>query len=128
MSRWILALDRYAPYVVIGGSLLLLLGLAVLAWAQSPAPSCEVQVQDQYRQLVTDQVLAAAPAGQTVELSQQLGAMIAQLRIVTTKYYRKVQQGLELDEQVAGRDEQIRQLRQQVQTLNAEIQDLKHPK
>ena len=110
--------------------LLLCLALAGPAGSQAPAPAptCDSLLSEQYRQLVTDQVLAAAPASQPAEMPQQLGAIIAQLRIVTMQYYKKLQQALEAEGQVASRDEQIRQLRQQVQMLSAELAEMKQAK
>jgi hypothetical protein len=114
------------PRALIGVVCVAMSGVALSQPAVSP--SCEGLLVDHYRQLVQDQVLAGSPPGQSAELPQQLGAIVAQLRIVTTQYYKKLQQALESEGQVASRDEQIRQLRQQVQTLSAEVESFKHPK
>lgn len=101
-----------------------------LVWSQGagsppPVPACETVAGEQYRLLVTDQLLPPAQPGQTLTPAQQLTMIASQLRIVTTQYNTKLQQLLITEGNVAVREEQLRQLRESHAVLQAEVEKLK---
>jgi hypothetical protein len=120
--------------VVLGGVVgMALIFSAIVIWAQTPPPheACDIQVGEQYRQLVTDQVLT--PQTPATTWGPQLVAMTTQVRTLLTRYQIKDQQAKLAEDQLATFVEQLRQerllsaaLRQQVADGQAEVAQLKN--
>ena len=109
-----------------GRTITLLALTSAFAFSQpAPTPTCDALLTEQYRQLVTDQVLAAV---QGAEMPQQLGAITTQLRAVTLQYYEKVQQVLAVEGQAARQRIELQSLRQQLSAREAELAELRQAK
>lgn len=107
---------RLLPIALLG---LVLGGSGALVGATSP-PACELQLQDQYKGLVHEQL--TPPVEGWVA---QLTALVSQVRIGRTSYDIKKQQAELAEQNVAQLLEQLRLARQQQQGLQVEIDRLK---
>lgn len=86
------------------------------------APSCEAQVQEQYRKLTTDGLLAPSTAQQW---GPQLAAIIHKVRLARNQYELKKQQAEVYEQNVVELAEQLRQAREQVTALQADVEKLR---
>jgi hypothetical protein len=91
-------------------SLTLLVALSP-AWGESPAPAptCEQQVQEQYRSLSTDNLVPQATAPQW---GPQLTAIVTQLRVRSNQYELKKNQAEIAEQNWLQTNEQLRLSRQ----------------
>jgi hypothetical protein len=120
--------------VIVGG----LVVLGCLGWvafgahllqAQAPPPpvTCEQEVVNQYRQLVTDQQIPAETLGATTGSWQgPLTAISTELRVVIRQFNGQLQKALTAENQTARLAETLRQMRQREMELMGTIQALKN--
>src|SRR5262245_13628425 len=110
MSRWWL------------NGFLSMLGLwTALAWSQTPGvPGCETSLAQEYRILVSEDLLPAA-ASPLPSWGAQLTALVTQVRILTTHFDAKRAQADHAERAWAEGREQIRQLQQTVAQLRSEL-------
>jgi TolA-binding protein len=110
---------------------LALLGAWVVVRAQQPpqqaAVTCEMQLGEAYRQLVTEQIVA--PGRPATTWQEQLTTLATELRTLLTQQQIEAQQHGQQDRQQTRTLAQVvegnRQLQQQVQTLTQQLADLK---
>lgn len=111
-----------ATWMSILGGLCTLLGSALL-WGQAlPQASCDSQVQEQYRQLVADQILSAS----AVSWGDQLTSITGELRLSKTQLELKQGQLSQAERNLAVLVERQRQLTQVQARLQAEVEQLKN--
>lgn len=107
----------------------LLLSTASLAQVSDPAErtaaACEQQVQEQYRQLSTANLVVQGTAPQW---GPQLVAITTQLRVRSNQYELKKNQSEIAEQNWLATNEQLRQVREENLALQAELAKLKgHP-
>lgn len=111
---------HFETWMIILGGMITVYG-AVLLWAQTPSTSCETQVADQYRHLVTDQVLST----QAATWGDQLATITGELRLSKTQLELKQGQLQQAERNLAMLVERQRQLTQTIAQQRAEIEQHK---
>ena len=97
--------------------------LALVGLSPAQSPTVEEQVRAEYTHLVADRLLQDGAA--TGSASQQLAAITAQLRIVTTQYQMKRGQAEQAEGTTAVLAEQLRQAQQTLSSLKGELDRLR---
>jgi hypothetical protein len=96
------------------------------AQAPPPPPTCEQEVLNQYRQLVTDQQIPTETLGATTGSWQgQLTTISTELRVIIRQFNGQLQKALTAENQTARLAETVRQLRQREMELMGTIEGLK---